>query len=129
MIQLQISSGEQAGSNVIVSRLPFIIGRAADADLPVNDPGVWDRHFQIEFRREIGFVFTVQSNALAFINGDTVQSGVLRNGDLIELGSARLRFWLAPITQKTLRIREMFTWFSFLALFAAQIGLIYWLLR
>jgi hypothetical protein len=48
---------------------------------------------------------------------------------MIELGSARLRFWLAPSMQKTLRLREALTWFALSALFAAQIALIYWLLR
>ena len=95
----------------------------------MDEPGVWDRHLQIEFQGDNGFTFTVQSNALVLINGDTAESGTLRNGDLIELGSARLRFWLARSTQKTLCIRETLTWFAFFALFAAQIGLIYWLLR
>ena len=129
MIQLHILSGPQAGSDVVVRRFPFVIGRAAGVGLPMDDPGVWDRHLQIEFQRDSGFTFTVQPNALALINGDPVAAGTLRNGDLIELGSARLRFWLARSTQKTLRVRESLTWFAFFALFAAQIALINWLLR
>ena len=129
MIQLHILSGQQAGRDIVVRRFPFVIGRGTDAGLPMDDPGVWDRHLQIEFQRADGFTFTVQPNARALINGDTVQGGTLRNGDLIELGSARLRFWLARSTQKTLRVREALTWFALFALFAAQIALIYWLLR
>ena len=129
MIQLHILSGQQAGTDVIVSDFPFVIGRGADSGLPMNDPGVWDRHLQIDFQRDTGFTFAVQSNALAVINGDTVQAGVLRNGDLVELGSARLRFWLSRSTQRTLRVREILTWLALFALFAAQIALIYGLLR
>jgi FHA domain len=129
VIQLHILSGERAGSDVLVPRFPFVIGRGADAGLPMDEPGVWDRHLQIEFQRDNGFTFIVHPNALALINGDTVEAGTLRNGDLIELGSARLRFWLARSTQKTLRVREALTWFALFALFAAQIALIYWLLR
>jgi hypothetical protein len=129
VIQLHILSGQQAGSDIVVRRFPFVVGRSPGAGLPMDEPGVWDRHLQIEFQRGSGFTFTVQPNALALINGDTVEAGTLRNGDLIELGSARLRFWLARSTQKTLRIREALTWFAFFALFAAQITLIYWLLR
>ena len=95
----------------------------------MDDPGVWDRHLQFEFQRDNGFTFTVQQNALVLINGDIVQAGMLRNGDSIEIGSARLRFWLARSTQKTLRVREALTWFALFALFAAQIALIYGLLR
>ena len=129
MIQFQILSGKQAGNDIIVRRFPFVIGRGSDAGLPMDDPGVWDRHLQIEFQRDNGFIFTVQPNALALINGDQAEAGTLRNGDLIELGSARLRFWLARSTQKTLRIREALTWLALVALFAGQIALIYWLLR
>lgn len=129
MIQLHILSGQQAGGDIVVRRFPFVIGRGVDAGLPMDDPGVWDRHLQIDFERDHGFTFTVQPNALALINGDTAEAGTLRNGDLIELGSARLRFWLARSTHKTLRVREALTWFALFALFAAQIALIYWLLR
>jgi predicted component of type VI protein secretion system len=129
VIQLQILSGEQAGHDVVVRRFPFTIGRSADAGLALNDAGVWDGHFQIEFQRGAGFAFSVQPNALTLINGERAEAGLLRNGDLIELGSAQLRFWLASSTQKTLRVREALTWVALCALFCVQIGLIYWLLR
>ena len=129
MIQLHILSGKQAGGEIAVRRFPFVIGRAADAGLPLDEPGVWDRHLQIAFQRDRGFTFTVQSSALTIINGNAVEAGVLCNGDWIEIGSARLRFWLARSTQKTLRVREGLTWLALFALFAAQLALIYWLLR
>jgi hypothetical protein len=84
---------------------------------------------QFEFRRSEGFTFAAQPDALALVNGERVESGILRNGDLIEVGSARLRFWLARSQQKTLRAREALTWIALFALFAAQIALIYMLLR
>jgi hypothetical protein len=129
VIQLHILSGQQTGSDIVVRRFPFVIGRGAGAGLLMDDAGVWDRHLQIEFQRDAGFTFSVQPNALAVVNGERAEAGTLRNGDLIELGSARLRFWLARSTQKTLRVREALTWFALFALFAVQIGLIYWLLR
>jgi predicted component of type VI protein secretion system len=129
VIQLHVLSGQKSDTDVVVRQFPFVIGRDADVGLQMDDPGVWDRHFQIEFQPGDGFTFIVQSNALALINGDTVAAGTLRNGDLIELGSARLRFWLARTTQKTLRVREALTWCCLSALFVAQIMLIYWLLR
>lgn len=97
--------------------------------MPLSDAGVWDQHLQIEFQSGLGFVFTVQGNALTLINGERVETGLLRNGDLIELGSAQLRFWLASSTQKSLCVREVLTWAALFALFVMQMGLIYWLLR
>jgi predicted component of type VI protein secretion system len=129
VIQLQILSGKQAGSDIVVRRFPFTIGRSADANHKLEDAGVWDRHLQIEFRRHEGFCFVAQSNAMTVVNGEAAQNGILRNGDVIEVGSVQLRFWLARSEQMTLRVREALTWTALFALFAAQIGLIYWLLR
>ena len=129
MIQFRIVSGKQTGHDIIVRRFPFRIGRDAASHLQLDDAGVWDQHFQIEFRRGDGFAFAAHNEALARVNGEKVENGILRNGDLIELGSAQLRFWLARTQQKTLRLREVLTWTALAALFAGQVGLIYWLLR
>ena len=129
MIQFQILSGQQAGQEVIVHCFPFLIGRGAESNLQLADPGVWDGHLGVEFQRGEGFAFAIRADALALINGERVESGILRHGDLIELGSVRLRFWLARSRQKTLRLREFVTWVALFALFLSQLGLIYWLLR
>ena len=129
MIQLQILSGKQAGRDLVARRFPFVIGRAANTDLQLDEPGVWDRHFRFRFERGAGFGFDAQTDALVMVNGEQVAEGFLRNGDVIELGSARLRFWLARARQKTLRVREALTWTALFVLFGAQIALIWWLLR
>jgi hypothetical protein len=54
---------------------------------------------------------------------------MLRNGDLIEMGSIQLRFWLARGRQKTLRGQEVMTWMGVFGLFVAQAALIYWMIR
>jgi predicted component of type VI protein secretion system len=129
LIQLQILSGKQAGSDVVVRRFPFVFGRGGDVNHKVDDPGVWDRHVEIAFDRKTGFRFTAQPNATTIVNGEPAADGVLRNGDVIEIGSVRLRFWLARSEQKTLRLREALTWTSLFVLFGAQIALICWLLQ
>jgi predicted component of type VI protein secretion system len=129
VIQFQLLSGKQAGAEIVVRHFPFRIGRGAEADLPLDEAGVWERHVQIEFQRGKGFAFTTNSQAVTLVNGMRVENGLLRNGDLIELGSMQLRFWLARSKQKSLRFREAFTWTAFFALFGAQIALIYWLLN
>lgn len=129
MIQFRILTGKQAEKEILVRDFPFVIGRGADSNLCLDDAGVWDRHFQIDFHRREGFSFVAHAEALALINGQKVQEGFLRNGDLIELGSVQLRFWLARTRQKTLRVREAITWSALAVLFAAQIALIFWLLH
>lgn len=129
MIQLQVLSGKQAGTNIHVEDFPFVIGRAADANARFSDAGVWDRHCQIHFLQSEGFQFAVQPDAALLVNGEQMERGLLRNGDLLELGSVRLRFWLARSRQKGLRFREGLTWAALAALFVVQGTIIWWLLR
>ena len=128
MIQLNILSGRQGVGEIVVRHFPFLIGRGG-AHLPLEDAGVWDRHLQIDFTRGEGFTFTAQSEAGVILNGTPAAAGLLRNGDLLELGAARLRVWLTRTQQPGLRWRETFIWTSLLALMAAQAALVWWLLR
>ena len=129
MILFQILSGEQAGNDIVVRRFPFTLGRDADVDLQTTDDGVWDRHLKIEFQRGEGFHFFAQPGALLLVNGERIESGLLRNGDQLELGLMRLRFWLASSEQERLYWREAIIWAALIALFGLQTGIIVLLLR
>ena len=128
MVQFKIVSGKMAGSEKVARHFPFRIGRAASDDLRVEDDGVWEEHVELTFHAVNGFVLTTHSNALAAINGQPFQKQVLRNGDAIEIGAAKIRFWLADTRQSSLRLREWLTWIAFLILVGMQIALIYCLL-
>ena len=129
MIQIQVLSCKQAGADIQVRHFPFTIGRASDANARFSDAGVWDRHCEIRFRRGEAFEFTAQPEAALLVNGEQKESGILRNGDLLELGSVQLRFWLARSRQKGLRLQEAFTWAAFAVLFVTQAAIVWWLLR
>jgi predicted component of type VI protein secretion system len=129
VIQLQVISGKQAGTEMVVRRFPFVVGRGADAQLKLDDPGVWERHAEITYQQREGFFVKAQPSATLLVNHERVESGKLRNGDTLELGSAQVRFWLARSEQNTMRVREVLTWTALVGLFGAQIWLIYALLR
>ena len=76
-----------------------------------------------------GFVLQARADAPASINGEPAKEGVLRNGDIIQLGSVKLQFWLSPTRQRGLRAREWFVWFGIALVCVGQVALIYWLLR
>jgi len=128
MIQLNVLSGKKAGSRTVVRRFPFRVGRAPENQLQLDDDGVWDQHLALEFHRG-GFNLAVAPSALVAINGEPFQNQILRNGDTITIGSAKLQFWLAAARQRGLRFRELFVWILIAAVTAAQFALIYWLLR
>ncbi len=129
MVQLNILSGKKAGGQAVARRFPFHIGRAAGNELQLDDDGIWDRHLTLEFQRGAGFTLTTASNALASVNREPAQTAVLRNGDLITLGSVQLQFWLGAARQRGLRTGEYFVWALVVAVTFAQFVLIYWLIR
>lgn len=127
MIQLRVLNGKKAGQSILVHRFPCSVGRAPNRTLPLTEEGVWDHHFDIALNEHEGFLFLLQTNALALINGESCSRKVLRNGDMIEAGSARLQFWLSETRQLSQRWREWATWLFIALLCLTQIALIYWL--
>lgn len=125
MVQFDVLSGNMAGARTVARRFPFHVGRAAGNDLRLDDGGVWDRHFRLDFRPGEGFVLTPEGEALITVNDQPSAQTVLRNGDRLGLGSARLQFWLAETSQRGLTAREVFAWACIGAVTLAQIALIY----
>lgn len=129
MVQLSVISGSLAGETVFVRHFPFHVGRAAENHLHLADDGVWDHHFVLDFQKGGGFTLQTFGEAFAAVN-EQRQTGVrLRNGDLISFGSAKIRFWLAPLEQKSLRLRELSLWLLLATVTVAQAALLLWLLR
>ena len=129
MIQLHILSGKKAGSLAVASHFPFRIGRAPENDLSLEDAGIWEQHVTLEFKKKEGFHLATASNALAAVNDKPVENIVLRNGDVITLGSAKIQFWLAPAPQQGLKLRENFIWALLILVTAGQLFLLYFLMQ
>jgi hypothetical protein len=128
VVQLQLLSGSRAGSIYRSSHFPIRGGRAADSDLNLVEPGIWDRHFLIDWCAE-GLVLESETDAMLSVNDSPVCRAVLRNGDIITLGALKIRFSLSPVRQSSLAIREWLTWLGLGALCAAQVALVYVLIR
>jgi len=110
MVQFKVLSGEKRGAVFTTSSFPWRVGRGKSADLRLEEPGVWDQHLELDLVKAEGFVLTRQGQALATVNGEAFDRRVLRNGDLIEMGALKLRFWLAESRQKGLWLREWVVW-------------------
>jgi hypothetical protein len=63
--------------------------------------------------------------ALATVNAVAVRETLLRNGDTIGIGSAKIQFWFAPTRQRALVTRELFTWGLVAAISLVQVALVY----
>ncbi len=129
MIELKVLSGKQAGVSATARRFPFLVGRAADAGLRLEDEGVFDRHFSIQFKAREGFLLQSDANAVTAVNNQPTSEVRLRSGDIIQAGSASISFALSPMRQRSLGVREIFVWLMLGGLCLGQIGVIYWLLE
>jgi pSer/pThr/pTyr-binding forkhead associated (FHA) protein len=129
MINLQFLSGRKAGEQAVATHFPYRIGRAPQNDLMLQDDGIWDQHLTLEFLAKDGFQLTTAANAISAVNGKPVESTILRNGDVITLGSAKIQFWLAPALQQGLLFRENFVWALLIVVTVAQFILLFTCLR
>lgn len=128
MVQLQLLSGNRSGTVFTSVHFPIRAGRETGLDLTLDDSGVWQRHFLIDWRPE-GLLLEAEPEALLSVNDTPTHRVVLRSGDIITLGALKIRFSLSPVRQSSLVPRECLTWIALAALCLAQVGLVYLLIR
>jgi len=127
MFHLSLLSGKMAGLCIEVRHFPFRVGRAHKNDLAIEESGVWAEHLEFTREGDLCAVKAFESASVA-VNGVPTCQIVLRNGDQIEFGAAKLRFELAPVRLRGLRGREIAIWLALGAVFLFQFWLIYRLL-
>lgn len=123
MISFQVLQGKAAGLSYQTGRFPLIIGRAVNDGFRLTDSGVWDHHLKITFTAE-GYHYQASASALLLVNAERSGSGRLRNGDLLEVGGAKLQFWLAAAYQPGLALREAMTWLFLIGLVGLQVWIL-----
>jgi len=124
MIQLQILSGKMAGVTWTARHFPVRIGRSAESGLQLEEAGVWDHHLTIEFNPVSGFTLRAAPGALTTVNQQPATAEVLRPGDSIEIGSARLRFWIDGPIRRGLRWNELAVWMLIMIVLVLEIGML-----
>ena len=91
---LTVLTGPQKGLLLALQGVPITIGRAADADLVIEDAGVGAHHTRVA-RAPNGAFYVVDLGSTngTFIDADRVGIALLRNGDLLRVGpTAEIRF-------------------------------------
>ena len=129
MVQLKILSGKKAGTEWSARHFPFSVGRASSNDVQLEEAGVWEKHFEISPQLPNGFLLRAKNESPVTISGQSETEVILKNGDIIEAGAARLQFRLAPARQSSLVKNEIAIWTALGLVCAGQIALLYWLLQ
>jgi pSer/pThr/pTyr-binding forkhead associated (FHA) protein len=89
LIVLQ-KSGSAKQINVVAT--PFVIGRAATADLVLDNQLVSRTHAVLETVNEALTIRDLHSHNGTYVNGTRIDSAILRNGDEIRIGDYQIRF-------------------------------------
>lgn len=125
MIELEVLSGKLAGKVYLVRQFPFVIGRSQTADLSSNEEGLWQRHAEIDFVPQEGFVLSAEPRAGTIVNGQPVTRIRLRPGDTIQCGALKFRVWLSAPQQKQRLTIELSVYGLLLLIFAVQLLLMH----
>lgn len=75
-----------------VTKRVVLIGRSRQCDLVLADPNVSRRHAELRQRGNDYLIVDLDSTNGVEVNGQKVKTKVLQNGDLINLGTMRVRF-------------------------------------
>lgn len=120
MVELAILTDSRRGDIHRVGRFPCTVGRT-DADLIIEAPGVWNRHFTIRQAEDSRFQIQAESPAAVTVGDQPVAEAILRNGDVIGLGGVRLQFRIAPATGRNLVPQARLLWLLLTAVVAGEL--------
>lgn len=95
---LVVKRGPNVGSKFVLDQPLMTAGRHPASDIVLDDITVSRRH--AEFRNEHGAFRVVDLGSLnrTYLNREPVDSAVLTNGDVLQVGNFRLVFLTAPTT-------------------------------
>lgn len=89
-----ITSGDQAGTYVVLTRKPLVCGRDATVDLRINDRSVSRKHFEIRAVGDGYVIREIRTRNGVFVNGNRIEGEYpLQNSDKIRIGCTPLVFY------------------------------------
>ena len=97
------AQGAQLGRVVPVQGAEFVVGRAADCALWLDDSGVSRRHARLVLSAETYTVEDLESANGTYIGGERIATRELRDGDVIQFGPAAVfRYSVADSQQEAM---------------------------
>src|SRR5688572_5838693 len=120
MMLLRVTDSRGTVTQHIAESFPYKIGRSPQADLKIEDAGVWEIHAVILPGENARFLIRSEGESLLLRNGAPVLSVQLASGDELSLGAVRVTVCLAPARQKSLGFAEALVWGLLFVVAAAE---------
>ncbi len=92
MAILTLLFGREVLGTYEMDRDVFVIGRASDCDIIIDNLNISRHHSKIEKRDGLYYIEDLKSNNGTFLNGDRVTNEMLTFGDEVGVGKHTLRF-------------------------------------
>jgi pSer/pThr/pTyr-binding forkhead associated (FHA) protein len=90
---VRVLAGKNEGKDYILSKPMTVLGRDERADVPIfGDPTLAPQHAAIRMENGRHLLLDGGAPSGSVVNGQRVQQQLLRDGDMIQLGQARLLF-------------------------------------
>ena len=91
-LYLEILEGNEKGKSFEFQKGKIMVGRKG-TDFVIDDPNVSRKHFVIEaWGRDQYYIRDLASTNGTFLNGTRIVSTKLKDGDIIDMGSTKLKF-------------------------------------
>jgi predicted component of type VI protein secretion system len=127
MLQLTLVEESMAGTEMVARHFPFRLGRSSGMDWTIERPGVWEEHAELRVDGAVVQVAAIGAAAVR-VNGRTIPGPTpLRSGDLLELGSVKVRVALVAATQKKIPRQKLVLAGLILTITALEVVIYGWL--
>jgi pSer/pThr/pTyr-binding forkhead associated (FHA) protein len=121
MLLLRVTDSRGAVTPHIAESFPYTVGRSPQADLRLQEPGIFENHATILPAGDGRFLIQAEGESLLLRNGEPVRSAPLAAGDELLIGSLRVVVSLAPARQKSLGLSEAAAWVLLAAVVAGEL--------
>ena len=89
---LAVESGDDEGARLELGEQKIYIGRRSENEFLLTDPKASRLHAYIEYVRHRHVLYDAQSTNGTFVNGERIESTVLSQDDIIQIGNTILRY-------------------------------------
>ncbi len=125
MFCLTVVKGTEKGKRYDIASFPFVIGNNQTAELTLSEPGIWPDHIVLELEDGKGPCVSRLGEGSLSINSEPAESAPLRNGDLLSIGGALLRFGIARPKRKSLVFQNAASWVAIAVVALCELVLIF----